>query len=183
MTRYSSDYFSILIPVEPIISDAIRCLAGLAITHQRKSPLAYFAPWTASDVLPEASVDMVFSHSVLEHVDSPADAYAACFRWLRPGGIMSHKIDHSSHGLTKSWNGHYALPNWIWTLVRGGRPYLLNRMTPSHHRELILAQGFVILSETLVEATDLDSSTRCTLVTSDGDARVKTSTFVCKKLR
>lgn len=159
------------------IRDAIHRLGR----PQEKFILAYFAPWTDSGVLPEASVDMVFSHSVLEHVDSPGGAYAACFKWLRPGGIMSHKIDHSSHGFTHSWNGHYALPNWIWSLFRGGRPYLLNRMTPSHHRDLILAQGFEILSETLVESTNFDKSTRCALSISDSDARVKTSTFICKK--
>lgn len=147
----------------------------------RNTPLQYVAPWMSERALPEACVDMVFSHSVLEHVDHPAEAYTACLRWLRPGGIMSHKIDHSSHGITRSWNGHYAISKWLWMLIRGGRPYLLNRFTPSDHRALIRSVGFEIISETLVEATNDDQSTMCVLAIGGQDARVKTSTFVCKK--
>ena len=159
------------------ICDAIHHLGSM----QKQMPLAYFAPYTDPTVLPDSSVDLVFSHSVLEHVDCPEDTYAAFYRWLKPGGIMSHKIDHSSHQLTRSWNGHYALNNLTWKLIRGGRPYLLNRMLPFRHRELILAQGFEILSETFVRATDLDSGVKSSLQIGEDDASIKTSTFVCKK--
>jgi SAM-dependent methyltransferase len=40
-------------------------------------------------VLGEASADLVICHSVLEYVDSPADALAAVARVLRPGGTVS----------------------------------------------------------------------------------------------
>jgi len=40
-------------------------------------------------VLGEAATDLVICHSVLEYVDSPADALAAVARVLRPGGTVS----------------------------------------------------------------------------------------------
>ena len=40
-------------------------------------------------VLGEAAGDLVICHSVLEYVDSPADALAAIARVLRPGGTVS----------------------------------------------------------------------------------------------
>lgn len=159
------------------IADAIDRLGS----PDSRPPLQYVAPWNSDAALPESCLDFVFSHSVLEHVDHPAHAYAACFRWLRAGGLMSHKIDHSSHGITKSWNGHYALPLWLWSLIRGGRPYLLNRITTSQHRAMIRAAGFEILQEIVVEASSADRSTRCSLQIDASDARIKTTTFVCRK--
>lgn len=75
------------------------------------SLLEYVAPCTDFHALPDNSLDFIFSHSVMEHVVNPAQAYDAFFRWLKPGGIISHKIDHSSHAITQSWNGHYAIPD------------------------------------------------------------------------
>ena len=72
------------------------------------------------------------------------------FRILKKGGIMSHKIDHSSHKLTKSWNGHYAISNFWWKIFRGNKPYLLNRLTPSEHKKIILKSGFRIIHEEYV---------------------------------
>jgi S-adenosylmethionine-dependent methyltransferase len=40
-------------------------------------------------VVGEAAADLVICHSVLEYVDSPADALAAVARVLRPGGTVS----------------------------------------------------------------------------------------------
>ena len=40
---------------------------------------------------------------------NPEEVYKSLYKLLKRGGVMSHKIDHSSHGITKSWNGHYFL--------------------------------------------------------------------------
>ncbi len=42
-----------------------------------------------ADLVPEASVDLVLCHGVLEVVDDPAEALAAARRVLRPGGRLS----------------------------------------------------------------------------------------------
>jgi hypothetical protein len=149
--------------------------------NSRGPSLQYLAPWTDLDALPANSLDLIFSHSVMEHVVSPKEAYEAFFHWLMPGGLMSHKIDHSSHAITKSWNGHYAIPDVLWSLIVGGRPYLLNRMTPAQHRHVIENAGFQILLERLEMAEENDSSSSCRSIKDRKEYQIKTSTFVCQK--
>ncbi len=60
----------------------------------------YRAPGDAAATgLPDASVDVVFSNSVLEHV--PGDVIAKCFaeakRILRPGGVVFHSVNCGDH--------------------------------------------------------------------------------------
>lgn len=143
--------------------------------------LKYVAPWTDIKALPDCSVDFVFSHSVMEHITTPLAAYKACFRWLKPGGIMSHKIDHSSHAITRSWNGHYGIPRILWAIIFGKRPYLLNRMTPSQHEEAIRLAGFQVLTKELVVADQNDKNSTCDRIAMRPEYRVKTSTFVCQR--
>lgn len=150
-------------------------------TRRHDSLLEYVAPCADLHVMPENSVDFIFSHSVMEHVVKPAEAYEAFFRWLRPGGIISHKIDHSSHAITKSWNGHYAIPDRLWSIIVGGRPYLLNRMTPKQHRDAITDTGFDVLLEKLEFAKETDMNSRCPFVRDAKEYQIKTSTFVCQK--
>jgi SAM-dependent methyltransferase len=49
--------------------------------------------------LPTASVDLIFSHAVLEHVrrNEFADVMAETRRILKPGGIASHQVDLRDH--------------------------------------------------------------------------------------
>lgn len=109
------------------------------------SLIEYHAPWTDPDVATEASVDMILSQAVLEHVDGLDAAYGAMRRWLRPGGLVSHQIDFRSHGMATEWNGHWAYSDLAWRIVRGARPYLLNRQPRSTHVRLLEAHGFRIV--------------------------------------
>lgn len=127
------------------------------------TPLEYVARWISESVLLERCIDFVLSHSVLDHVDHPADAYKAYFRWLKPSGIMSHKINHSSHGITSSWTGHYAISKYIWRLIRGLHPYLLNRLTPSEYRALLKSTRLKIFSEKSVNETGANRNTIYTI--------------------
>ncbi len=160
---------------------ALRKVVATVGTNDPDSLLQYVAPCTDLHVLPENSVDFIFSHSVMEHVVRPIDAYKAFFRWLQPGGIISHKIDHSSHAITRSWNGHYAIPNGLWSVIVGGRPYLLNRMTSIQHRDAITGVGFEVLTEKFEVATEIDTGTSCRSIRNREEYQVKTSTFVCQK--
>ena len=112
----------------------------------RETVLQYRAPWSDESAVPPETVDFIFSISVLEHVTDPDAVYRSCFRWLRPGGVMAHKIDHSSHGITRHWNGHYWVPDWLWRLIMGRRPYAINRWTPDDHRTAAKAAGFEVIS-------------------------------------
>lgn len=73
---------------------------GADLDKATKGVVQYKAPADASKTgLPDASVDIVFSNSVLEHV--PAPVIEACFaeamRVLRPGGIVFHSVNCGDH--------------------------------------------------------------------------------------
>lgn len=107
--------------------------------QQRDDLIRYL---NAPDSLPAAAVDYLFSHSVLEHVEDLAAMYQTMWRWLRPGGAMTHSIDFSSHGTSKRWNGHWTVPDSMWRLMRGKRRYFLNREPASTHQALLEQVGF-----------------------------------------
>lgn len=104
--------------------------------------IRYRVPWSDSSVVRPASVDLVVSHSVMEHVVDVDATYAAIARWLRPGGLMSHQIDFTSHGLSERWNGYRADPEPLWRAILGRRPFLINRIPSSEHRRSIDRHGF-----------------------------------------
>ena len=118
-----------------------------AIAHPDKDGdlvVKYIVPWTAENALASSSVDLIYSHSVLEHVVDVPLTLRCCFAWLRPGGRMSHQIDFTSHGITKAWNGHWQYPEWLWRIIVGGRPYLINRLPASAQARMLEATGFRI---------------------------------------
>jgi hypothetical protein len=104
----------------------------------------YMAPWTSPRVLKEDSVDLIVSHSVLEHVVDLEETYRALYSWLKPGGRMSHQIDFRSHGVSTEWNGHRKYSEFTWTMLRGRRPFFINREPCSVHLSLIQRAGFEI---------------------------------------
>ncbi len=73
-------------------------------------------------------------------------------RWLKDEGWLSHQIDFKSHGTAKSWNGHWLYPDLLWKIIRGRRPYLLNREPYSVHKQLLAQAGFTVLREKTVAA-------------------------------
>lgn len=107
----------------------------------------YSASWQGSTLIEADSVDLLFSQAVLEHIEDLAGAYRAMSKWLRPGGVMSHQIDFSSHGLANEWNGHWAYSDLLWKLIHGKRPWSINRLPYSMHRKLIEQSGFEIVRE------------------------------------
>lgn len=119
-----------------------------ALRHgSQGSYITYVVPWSGSSV--DASdigpVDFIFSQAVMEHVNDIDDAYAAMGRWLRPGALVSHQIDFKSHGLTSRWDGTRALGRLQWTVLRGKRPYLINRAPCSNHLAALAKHGFELL--------------------------------------
>ncbi len=146
--------------------------------------IRYFAPWNDSSVIKSESVDMIFSQAVLEHVEDLGGTYEALYRWLKGGGFMSHQIDLSSHGLSKHWNGHWAYSLLTWKLIKGNRPWLINREPYSTHRELIEKTGFDIVSE--LNADDVSGITRNSLATrfahfTDDDFKTITAYVLARK--
>jgi hypothetical protein len=127
---------------------------ALAATQAGPIRIEYKAPWSDPRVVDENSVDLVISASVLEHVvDLPA-TYRALYRWLKPGGWMSHQIDLKSHGLTRSWNGFRACSEGVWNLAFGRRPYMINRHPASDHLRLMLEAGFELTGHYRLQRSD-----------------------------
>jgi SAM-dependent methyltransferase len=116
--------------------------ASLRDTTAPSSVVQYRAPWSAAAVLERESVDMILSQAVLEHVDHLRETYRAMHAWLRPGGFMSHQVDFRCHNTAVAWNGHLAYQDWLWKLMRGRRPYLINREPFSAHLRLAREAGF-----------------------------------------
>lgn len=115
-----------------------------------QSMIRYAAPWYGENIIEHRSIDMFFSQAVLEHVDDLEGAYKAMKSWLKPAGFISHTIDFKSHGLSKAWNGHWAFSDLTWKLIRGRRPFLLNRKPYSFHATIMKNCGFKVANETKV---------------------------------
>lgn len=126
--------------------DRIACIrrelrAGVNNGHM----LYYRAPWTAIDDIAADSLDLIFSHSVLQYVQALEETYKAMFAWLKPGGYASHCIGFHAHYLSPFWNGHWAYTDWQWQLVRGRREFFLNRKPLSTHIRCAKEAGFEVL--------------------------------------
>lgn len=106
--------------------------------------IRYVVPWHAGDLIRPESVDMIFSQAVLEHVDDLEEAYRALSAWLKPGGLTSHQIDFKCHGLADRWNEHWRLSDPVWKLMRGRRPYLINREPCDTHLQLFGRNGLSV---------------------------------------
>jgi hypothetical protein len=114
-------------------------------TQNKGVTIKYRVPWSDDNVIAKDTVDTIISHSVLEHVVDLEGTYRALYLWLKPGGIMSHQFDLTSHGLSEKWNGYRAYSEPMWKIMKGKREYLINRQPYSVHLDLMVKNGFKII--------------------------------------
>jgi hypothetical protein len=107
-----------------------------------ESAIKYLVPWSASSNFGMDAADMILSQAVMQYVDNLEEAYQGFNEWLRVGGIMSHVIDFSSHCYLDEWNGQYAYSPLAWKMLRGKRPYFINRVPCSNHVDFMEQAGF-----------------------------------------
>jgi len=112
-----------------------------------EDPIHYLAPMGRMSEIPDQSIDLVISQAVMEHVDQLEVLYAECFRSLKPGGFMSHQIDLQCHDTAPEWNGHWKYSELTWRLMRGGRPWFINRQPCSVHLGLVKRVGLKLCVE------------------------------------
>lgn len=125
-----------------------------AISHpQRNDPLIqYKVPWYNANILENESVDIIYSQAVLEHVDDLQNIYKSMRLWLKSTGYISHQIDFECHGIADEWNGHLKYSDFIWKLLRGKRPYLLNREPHSTHIAILKKEGYRIVCDKKIKS-------------------------------
>jgi hypothetical protein len=124
----------------------IQCLRNeLVDMEKQKNSIQYMCPWNDSKIIENDSVDMIFSQAVLEHVEDLKHTYDAMYKWVKKGGCISNQIDFESHGLSDEWNGHWSFSDLTWKLIKGNRPYLINREPLSKHLKAAQDAGFEII--------------------------------------
>ncbi len=111
----------------------------------------YVVPWDGASEVRPASVDLLFSQAVLEHVEDVEAVHRSTRAWLRPGGLASHQIDFKSHGTSPGWDGYRAYSEFQWRIVRGRRSYLINRVPDTGHLEALERNGFEIVTRIPVQ--------------------------------
>jgi SAM-dependent methyltransferase len=107
--------------------------------------IEFYVPWETTAKIQHGSLDYIYSQAVLQYVDDLDRTYGRMNNLLKQGGMMSHCIDFSSHGLTKSWNGHWIFSDAEWRFVHGNKKIILNREPKSSHVDINDKQGFEIL--------------------------------------
>lgn len=157
------------------IRNALLKLSG---GNRENAMISYLAGWYDSTLVKAGTVDMVYSQAVLEHVDDLPHTYDVLAKWMKPNGLMSHVIDFNCHKTANKWNGHWAYSDFTWRLIRGKRPYLLNRQPHSTHISLLEKNSFKIVS--VIREKDLSGIARKSLSSgfkyiSDDDLTTRTS--------
>ncbi|MBT9519349.1 MAG: methyltransferase domain-containing protein [Dechloromonas sp.] len=130
-----------------LATDRLNRIRNALAGNLTTGPIRYLAPMGRMHEIPGDSVDLILSQAVMEHIDQLEETYTECFRCLKPSGFMSHQIDLRCHDTALEWNGHwkYAAPTWC--LMRGGRPWFINRHPCSTHIGLVNQIGFNIRAE------------------------------------
>lgn len=126
-------------------------LREILVKADNSGAIQYFAPFGEMGTIQPESVDWIFSQAVLEHVDNLSETYRHCYRCLVRGSIMTHQIDYQCHETAPEWNGHWKYPQWLWSLMRGRRPWFVNRLPHSVQRRLQQQAGFDVRAEVVQE--------------------------------
>lgn len=99
----------------------------------------------------DASIELLYSCSVLEHVTDPKGVYAEMARVVRPGGLLSHIVDLRDHHHPDPFD-FLRYEDGLWKRMQGRSAGSTNRLRASEHRGLLVDAGFEILEEETIRA-------------------------------
>jgi predicted SAM-dependent methyltransferase len=159
-------------------------LKRILVAPGEGSAIQYLAPHGELATIRKASIDWIFSQAVLEHVDDLRETYQLCFRCLKADGYMTHQVDYGSHETASEWNGHWKYQQWLWTLMRGRRPWFINRIPYSVHVQLQKEASFKLYSEIIEEKQSEIARTQLAKeynFLTDRDMRTSGAMFVVRK--
>jgi len=96
--------------------------------------------------LPNASVDLIWSHSCFEHVRYPELTVEECARVLRPGGTLVSEIDLVDHyqAAPERKADHLRYSQWLWRAMTWNRGAYTNRLRASDWSKLFAHCGFTM---------------------------------------
>ena len=166
-----------------------------ALTERLTRPtnFDYLVPWDSS-AHPAASVDIVISRAVLEHVPPAAirQAVGEFDRILRPGGAMCHVIDNSDHWEHKDKtlsrvNFLRYEDGFYWKLACLNVQSFQNRLRHSDYLQLFADYGWTAVLDTgTPDETCLRDLENLPLATpfrgrDHADLAILTSTFVLRR--
>jgi SAM-dependent methyltransferase len=116
-----------------------------------RTQLTYTVPFDSAVQMP--SVDLVMSRTVLEHIKPPAlrRLLADFGKGLRPGGMMSHVIDHSDHrehrDKSLSRIDFLRYSDRVWRCLCVDPQDYTNRLRHTDYLEMIRKAGYDIIFE------------------------------------
>lgn len=129
-------------------NDRIARIRNSLLSRNNNDMIRKFIPWKHIEVTQKNSVDFIYSHAVMEHVEDIAETYRHMSLWLKPGRVISHQIDYWSHDTAEKWNGHWTYSEKMWKIIKGNYSSLfINRHPHSDHIYEMNKNGFEILSE------------------------------------
>lgn len=95
--------------------------------------------------IPDNSVDVIFSHSVLEHVRLPHAVLAESYRILRPAGWLISGIDLRDHFFRYPWEMlKYSTRQWNALTTRSGGSGYMNRWRAGDWERELETNGFLV---------------------------------------
>ncbi|TQE99633.1 MAG: class I SAM-dependent methyltransferase [Spiribacter salinus] len=104
----------------------------------------------------QASVDLILSRAVLEHVNDLDATFGDMRAALRPGGLAMHKVDLRSHGLhNRNRLDFLRWPAWAWRWMHSckGTP---NRIRLTEYRRLAERHQLEVLALSAVERAGME---------------------------
>jgi SAM-dependent methyltransferase len=167
------------------IRDALRRSAKGTAPTSAPVRIEYVTSWDRlAATLNHHPVDMVFSQAVMQYVEDVGQAYRHCFRWLRSGGWMSHQIDFSAHETACVWSGHWSYSDLVWRIIRGRKPFFLNRKPLSSHVDFARSAGFDLVAAVLTMDTNgigRDELAPRFRHLTDQDLKTRSGFLLCRK--
>lgn len=119
----------------------------LELNNEKQNPnfIFYYVPWFKNEIIKSESVDFILSQSVLEYFDDPKYTLGQMSKWLKPQGYMSHQIDLACMRTASTWDGHWGYSDFEWKIMKGKRPFFINRLPYSYYNETLAELGLKII--------------------------------------
>jgi SAM-dependent methyltransferase len=118
--------------------------------------IPYIAPCNAESIqMPDCSIQIYLSTSVLEHVDDLESVFREMKRIVKPGGICCHQVDLRGHGSFRSDQLEILQYSpTVWRLMNSHRIGRINRKRSVEYKRLFTKYGFRLIKFHVTSRSD-----------------------------